>query len=525
MVSAQVWYTMSAKCSGRTASSSSHSNLLTPCGRRLEAGVGSARHEQRDGDAVRPQLGVEALGEGVDAGLGGGVDRPPRPRAAVARAGDVDDLAVALLLELGREGPAAHDGAGEVQVDDAAVDLVVHLLDGRHLERAAGVVDEEIDLAEGRRALLRARARRSPAWSRRPRRRRPSSRQPRSTSAVALRAFSLRSIRTRPTWSALANSSAVALANPEPTPVITATFPFRDSAMNSTSFRFLPYCRLSAWDSTAIRRRRPCELSSPPPLASATAGPACSARRRRSDSCAPAPERPALRLPAGTGPSADTIVPARSAYTFRKRGDISLYSPSMSWVTSAWPSQSAPDPMPIVGMSRLWVMMRPSAIRQALEHDGEAAAAGHLHRSRRWSRPPTTASCAGSRMRPARTIFCLVTPTCPITGMPAPTIARTQCRLPGTSPRGARASAPPSFIRRVAFRTASSAVLYEPNGSVVTTRLANDAVAHRPACGRPSRPPSPRRLQARPLPTVPTASLTSTMSTPAWSMNEAIGAS
>src|SRR5271157_883006 len=49
---------------------------------------------------------------------------------------------------------------------------------------------------------------------------------------VASRAFSLRSIKTRLTWSALANSSAVAFPKPEPTPVITATFPFRDSAIN-----------------------------------------------------------------------------------------------------------------------------------------------------------------------------------------------------------------------------------------------------------------------------------------------------
>src|SRR5208337_4603053 len=53
--------------------------------------------------------------------------------------------------------------------------------------------------------------------------------------AVAFRPASSMSTMTRLTWSSFANSSAVALANPEPTPDMTATFPFNDSPMERTS--------------------------------------------------------------------------------------------------------------------------------------------------------------------------------------------------------------------------------------------------------------------------------------------------
>ena len=46
---------------------------------------------------------------------------------------------------------------------------------------------------------------------------------------VSSNPFSLASINTRLHLSFLANTSAVAFANPEPTPEITATFPFSDS--------------------------------------------------------------------------------------------------------------------------------------------------------------------------------------------------------------------------------------------------------------------------------------------------------
>ena len=57
--------------------------------------------------------------------------------------------------------------------------------------------------------------------------------------AVAFKPASSMSNMTRLTLSVLANSSAVALAKPEPTPEMTATFPFNDSLIESTSLAHL----------------------------------------------------------------------------------------------------------------------------------------------------------------------------------------------------------------------------------------------------------------------------------------------
>ena len=64
----------------------------------------------------------------------------------------------------------------------------------------------------------------------------------------------------------------------------------------------------------------------------------------------------------------------------------------------------------------------------------------------------------GRLMRPALTIFCLVTPTCPITGMPAAVMPRIHTASREV-PSKWTPSAPPSFIKRVAVRTASSGPL------------------------------------------------------------------
>src|SRR5439155_5981643 len=63
------------------------------------------------------------------------------------------------------------------------------------------------------------------------------------------------------------------------------------------------------------------------------------------------------KVPASTSamnsPTARTISPRRSAKRFTNLGTFSPERPSMSWITSTWPSVPGPAPMPMVGMSRL----------------------------------------------------------------------------------------------------------------------------------------------------------------------------
>ena len=127
---------------------------------------------------MRAQFRVKTPGKGVETGFGGGVYRPTRPGTSVTRAGHVDDLPKSLLLELRGKGTAAHDGTGKIQVNNLAIDLIIHFLDGSHFERAAGVVDQEINPAKRIQASLSARVNVSSSWSRQPLERRPSNPMP-----------------------------------------------------------------------------------------------------------------------------------------------------------------------------------------------------------------------------------------------------------------------------------------------------------------------------------------------------------
>lgn len=88
---------------------------------------------------------VKAFRECVDPGLRGRVHRPTGPGATIAGAGNVDDLAIPLSLELRGERPAAHDSTGKIEVEDPAVDGIIHFFDRSDPDRPSGVVDEEIN--------------------------------------------------------------------------------------------------------------------------------------------------------------------------------------------------------------------------------------------------------------------------------------------------------------------------------------------------------------------------------------------
>ena len=110
--------------------------------------------------------------------------------------------------------------------------------------------------------------------------------------------------------------------------------------------------------------------------------------------------------------------------------------------------------MPIVGTASACVAARATAGGTASSTIAKQPAASSASAS-------STSCCARSAvlpcaLKPPRTVaVCGVRPTWPITGIPAPTIAR--ARETEVPPRSSlTASAPPSFTSRTAFRTACS---------------------------------------------------------------------
>ena len=178
-----------------------------------------------DPDAVRPELARHGLGEAEHAGLGGRVVRPAEDAAAALgrdrrHAGDRALLARAHMRD---EGLAQVEHARHVDVDDA---LPVFGRDLHQLQRLgdAGVVDEDIDLTEGRDRLL-GRA----LCSSRGRRHRSRGRYDRSpSSAAALLAPS--ASRSRMATRAPCSANSLAVARPMPralaAPEMTAVLPF-----------------------------------------------------------------------------------------------------------------------------------------------------------------------------------------------------------------------------------------------------------------------------------------------------------
>ena len=111
----------------------------------------------------------------------------------------------------------------------------------------------------------------------------------------------------------------------------------------------------------------------------------------------------------------------------------------------------APAPIPIVGIAERRGDPRRDRRGNRLEHEREAA--GRLERER-----VRRAGCAAAAVRPCAlkppsiVAVCGVSPMWPITGMPAPTIAR-HARERGPAPSSLTASAPPSLTKRIAFST------------------------------------------------------------------------
>ena len=119
-------------------------------GRCRRVGVEGRQHHTRSDD-----VGADAVGgivlrqcpvEGVEEGLGAGIDACPRPAAVVGghRTGG-DDVAVLLRHEMRQGGLAGHHHRAAVEVDHLAEQVVVDLLRRRPAHQPAGVVDEDVE--------------------------------------------------------------------------------------------------------------------------------------------------------------------------------------------------------------------------------------------------------------------------------------------------------------------------------------------------------------------------------------------
>jgi hypothetical protein len=108
-----------------------------------------------DPDAVRPKFARHRLGEAKNTGLGGRIVRPAEDAAAALRRHrrHARDRALLARTHVRDEGLAQVEYARHIHVDDAlpVFGLDLHQL---HRLRDAGIVDEDIDLTEGRDRLL-----------------------------------------------------------------------------------------------------------------------------------------------------------------------------------------------------------------------------------------------------------------------------------------------------------------------------------------------------------------------------------
>src|SRR5690606_8224282 len=86
--------------------------------------------------------------------LRGAVVRGVRVALLAGDRGDVDDAAVAVGDQVRHHRPAAQEGAGQVDVDNAAPLLGAQLPDLGVVAGNAGIVDQDVDLAEGRQGRL-----------------------------------------------------------------------------------------------------------------------------------------------------------------------------------------------------------------------------------------------------------------------------------------------------------------------------------------------------------------------------------
>src|SRR5262249_39560728 len=111
------------------------------------ARVERARRDRVGVDLRRRDLGRERLGEADDAGLRGALRAQVRARLRRAAAREVHDLAVAAPAHVRKDLAAGADGAEEVHGDRVDPLRPLDLIDRAERAIAAGVVDEDVDLA------------------------------------------------------------------------------------------------------------------------------------------------------------------------------------------------------------------------------------------------------------------------------------------------------------------------------------------------------------------------------------------
>ena len=112
-----------------------------------ELGRDVAGRDRVHADAAGAELARQRLRQADDPGLGGGVVRLARVPVDADDAREVHDRAGAAAKHLPRDGAAGVEGAAQVRVDDLLPVLVAHARDQR-VARDAGVVDEDVDVAE-----------------------------------------------------------------------------------------------------------------------------------------------------------------------------------------------------------------------------------------------------------------------------------------------------------------------------------------------------------------------------------------
>ena len=120
-----------------------------------DVGLDQARRHAIDADAVRSELARHGLGKAEHAGLGRRIMRAAENAAAALRGdgGHAADGALFPLAHMRDEGLAEMQDAGKIDAEHRIPGLVVDLHDLQRL-RDAGIVDQDVDLAEGGDRLL-----------------------------------------------------------------------------------------------------------------------------------------------------------------------------------------------------------------------------------------------------------------------------------------------------------------------------------------------------------------------------------
>mmetsp|Transcript_24124 Transcript_24124/g.82318 ORF Transcript_24124/g.82318 Transcript_24124/m.82318 type:complete len:248 (+) Transcript_24124:268-1011(+) len=225
--------------------------------------------------------------------------------------------------------------------------------------------------------------------------------------------------------------------------------------------------------------------------------------------------------------SAPVMTEPTSAYRLQNLGVTLAWcgccmKPSRSWYTSTCPLHCGPAPIPIVGMSR-------AAVTAAATAPGthSSTTAKHPARCSASALSTTAAAPAASRpcgLKPPRTdMACGVSPTCPITAIPASAMALALATRATPPPSSFTASIPPSLSTLTAARTACSVeASYAPNGRSPTSSGLLAPLATALQCVSMSSSVT-GSVVSWPCTTIPALSPTSATSTPAWSTCTALG--